>query len=106
MKNSMTRRGFIGTTGAAGAGLIFVKSESVRGTPANSAPGLGIIGCGGRGNHVGEEFVKNTDARVTALMESLRRPAGFDDGTLQQAGAGEELCRSAFGQSLQGLEEL
>ena len=69
MKSNMTRRGFIGTAGAAGAGLIFVKSESVRGTPANSAPGLGIIGCGGRGNHVGEEFVKNTDARVTALMD-------------------------------------
>jgi myo-inositol 2-dehydrogenase / D-chiro-inositol 1-dehydrogenase len=69
VKNSMTRRGFIGTAGAAGAGLVFVKSGSVRGTPANSAPGLGIIGCGGRGNHVGEEFVKNTDARVTALMD-------------------------------------
>jgi myo-inositol 2-dehydrogenase / D-chiro-inositol 1-dehydrogenase len=69
VKNSMTRRGFIGTAGAAGAGIIFVKSESVRGTPANSAPGLGIIGCGGRGNHVGQEFVKNTDARVTALMD-------------------------------------
>jgi myo-inositol 2-dehydrogenase / D-chiro-inositol 1-dehydrogenase len=69
VKNNMTRRGFIGTAGAAGAGLVFVKSESVRGTPANSAPGLGIIGCGGRGNHVGEEFVKNTDARVTALMD-------------------------------------
>jgi myo-inositol 2-dehydrogenase / D-chiro-inositol 1-dehydrogenase len=69
VKNSMTRRGFIGTAGAVSAGLIFVKSESVRGTPANSAPGLGIIGCGGRGNHVGEEFVKNTDARVTALSD-------------------------------------
>jgi len=69
VKNNMTRRGFIGTAGAAGAGLVFVRSESVRGTPANSAPGLGIIGCGGRGNHVGEEFVKNTEARVTALMD-------------------------------------
>jgi predicted dehydrogenase len=63
------RREFIKTATAAGVGLMFVRAESVRGTPANSSPGLGIIGCGGRGNYVGEEFVKHTDVRVVALMD-------------------------------------
>ena len=63
------RRDFIKTATVAGAGLMFVKAESVYGTPANSALRLGIIGCGGRGNAVGGEFVNNTDTRVTALMD-------------------------------------
>jgi predicted dehydrogenase len=68
-KDHLPRRSFLKTATAAGAGLVFVRPESVYGTPANSAPGLGIIGCGGRGNHVAEEFVKNTETRVVALMD-------------------------------------
>jgi len=66
---AVARRDFVKTATVVGAGLMFVKAESVFGTPANSAVRLGIIGCGGRGNHVGEEFVKNTETRVTALMD-------------------------------------
>lgn len=65
----LPRRRFVKTATVAGAGLVFVRAESVRGTPANSAIGLGIIGCGGRGTDVGGEFVKNTEARVTALAD-------------------------------------
>jgi predicted dehydrogenase len=53
----------------AGAGLLIVKPQVVRGTQANSAIRLGIIGCGGRGNSVGADLVRNTDTRVVALMD-------------------------------------
>ena len=78
-----SRRQFVKTSVAAGAGLLILPSSTVFGYSANSSLGLGIIGCGGRGNYDGGEFVKNTDVRVTALMdlfddrlESTR--AGFD----------------------------
>lgn len=63
------RRRFVKTATATGAGLMIVPAASVFGTPANSSLGLGIIGCGGRGNYVSSEFVNNTDVRVTALMD-------------------------------------
>ena len=63
------RREFVKMAAVAGAGLLIVKSESVRGSQANSALRLGIIGCGGRGNAVGSEFVRGTDTRVVALMD-------------------------------------
>ncbi len=65
----LARRDFVKTTAAAGAGLLIVPSAVAFGSTANSSPGLGVIGCGGRGNYDGGEFVKNTDARVTALMD-------------------------------------
>jgi len=70
---SLPRRKFVQAAGAAGAGLMFIRPELVRGTQANSSLGLGIIGCGGRGNHVGGEFVNNTETRVVALADP------FDD---------------------------
>ncbi|MDQ3688141.1 MAG: Gfo/Idh/MocA family oxidoreductase, partial [Acidobacteriota bacterium] len=66
-------RKFVQAAGVAGAGLMFMRPELVRGTQANSALGIGIIGCGGRGNHVGGEFVQNTETRVVALADP------FDD---------------------------
>lgn len=87
MKNktakNQSRRNFVKTGVAAGAGLLIVPSVTAFGSSANSSLGLGVIGCGGRGNYDGGEFVKNTDVRITALMdlfddrlESTR--AGFD----------------------------
>jgi predicted dehydrogenase len=67
--DTLSRRNFVKTAAAAGTGLMFVRAESVRGTPANSTLGLGIIGCGGRGNYVGEEFITNTETRVVALAD-------------------------------------
>jgi myo-inositol 2-dehydrogenase / D-chiro-inositol 1-dehydrogenase len=64
-----TRRDFMKTTAAAGAGLLIVPSSIAFGTSANSSPGLGIIGCGGRGNYDGGQFLKYTDVRVTALAD-------------------------------------
>ncbi len=68
-KQAPTRRDFVKTTAAAGAGLLIVPSTIAFGSTANSSPGLGIIGCGGRGNYDGGEFLQNTDVRITALMD-------------------------------------
>ncbi len=62
------RRAFLGTAAAA-AGVMFIKPELVRGTAANSAVALGVLGCGGRGTAVGTGFVENTSAVVVALAD-------------------------------------
>jgi myo-inositol 2-dehydrogenase / D-chiro-inositol 1-dehydrogenase len=64
-----SRRTFVKTGIAAGAGLLIVPPATAFGSQANSSLGLGIIGCGDRGNYDAGEFVKNTDVRVTALMD-------------------------------------
>lgn len=68
-KPDVSRRDFVKTSAAAGAGLLIVPSATAFGSVANSSLGLGIIGCGGRGNYDGGEFLNNTDVRVTALMD-------------------------------------
>ncbi len=57
-----TRRTFLET-----AGLTIVGSGLVRGTEANSAVRVGLLGCGGRGTTVADSMVKNAGARVVAL---------------------------------------
>jgi predicted dehydrogenase len=66
---SKSRRTFVKTAAATGAGLMVLPAKTVFGSTANSSLGLGIIGCGGRGNYDGGEFLNNTDVRVTALMD-------------------------------------
>ena len=66
---SVSRRKFVKTSAVAGAGLLIVPSATAFGSVANSSLGLGIIGCGGRGNYDGGEFLNNTEVRVTALMD-------------------------------------
>lgn len=63
----MGRRDFIGS--AATAGLMIIKPELLRGTAANSAIRLGLLGCGERGTHVATSFASNTSARVVALAD-------------------------------------
>ena len=82
-KQAPTRRDFVKTTAAAGAGLLIVPSAIAFGSTANSSLGLGIIGCGGRGNYDGGEFLNNTDVRITALADMfedrvLSTRASFD----------------------------
>lgn len=71
------RRDFIKTTGMAAAGLMFVKPGSVYGTPANDAMAVGIIGCGGRGNYIGRELLRQPGVRIVALHDL------FDDRLAQ-----------------------
>jgi myo-inositol 2-dehydrogenase/D-chiro-inositol 1-dehydrogenase len=63
--NGVSRRQFLGA--AAGAGLMIIKPQLVRGTAANSAIRVGLLGCGRRGTGVATSFAANTNARVTAL---------------------------------------
>ncbi len=82
-KKAPTRRDFVKTTAAAGAGLLIVPSAVAFGSAANSSLGLGVIGCGGRGNYDGGEFLNNTDVRITALADMfedrvLSTRANFD----------------------------
>ena len=67
--SKMGRRKFLGTTGTAAIGWTILKPSQIRGTAANSAVRLGILGCGGRGTTVGTGFVENTNTRVVALAD-------------------------------------
>lgn len=63
----LNRRGFLGL--AAGASAMLVKPDLVRGTAANSALRLGLIGCGNRGRAVAGSMVTYNEARVVALAD-------------------------------------
>jgi myo-inositol 2-dehydrogenase / D-chiro-inositol 1-dehydrogenase len=67
--NAKARRSFLKMSSTAGVGLLIVPAATAFGSVANSSLGLGIIGCGGRGNYDGGEFLNNTEVRVTALMD-------------------------------------
>jgi predicted dehydrogenase len=80
------RRSFIGAA-AATTGLLFIKPELVRGTAANSAVRVGLLGCGGRGTEDATNLV-DAGARVVALADMFQDQldagrANFDK--LQQA---------------------
>jgi myo-inositol 2-dehydrogenase / D-chiro-inositol 1-dehydrogenase len=61
------RREFIGA--AAAAGFMIVKPGMVRGTAANSAVRVGLLGCGGRGTADASDLVETGGARVVALAD-------------------------------------
>src|SRR5215472_11625751 len=66
-KEKLDRRSFIGAA-AATTGLMFIKPELVRGTAANSAVRVGLLGCGGRGTEDATNLV-DAGARVVALAD-------------------------------------
>jgi len=67
-EHKVNRREFIGAAAAA-TGFMIIKPQLVRGSSANSAIRLGLLGCGGRGKGVATSFATNTTARVTALAD-------------------------------------
>src|SRR5690349_2755672 len=72
MDDKNSRRDFVrvsGTAAAAGAGLLILKPETVRGSQANSALTVGLIGAGRRGTYVSGIFAKNEFARMAALCD-------------------------------------
>jgi predicted dehydrogenase len=69
LTEKISRRRFLGAAAATAAGVMIVKPGAVRGSAANSAVRMGILGCGGRGTGVGTEFVDNTNTRVVALAD-------------------------------------
>ena len=62
------RRKFLGTAATA-AGILLLKPELVRGTPANSAVRVGLLGCGGRGTEDANNLIDTGGARVVALAD-------------------------------------
>src|SRR5438132_3848225 len=64
--DKVDRRKFIGAA-ATTAGMMFLKPELVRGTAANSAVRVGLLGCGGRGTEDATNLVDTGGARVVAL---------------------------------------
>src|SRR3977135_1884826 len=64
----LDRRKFLGAA-AATAGILFVKPGLVRGTAANSAIRVGLLGCGGRGTEDASNLVDTGGARVVALAD-------------------------------------
>jgi myo-inositol 2-dehydrogenase / D-chiro-inositol 1-dehydrogenase len=68
LTEKISRRKFLGAAATA-TGAMIVKPGAVRGSAANSALRLGILGVGGRGTAVGTGFIDNTDTRVVALAD-------------------------------------
>ena len=84
--DKLNRRTFIGS--AAATGLLFIKPGLIRGTDANSAVRVGLLGCGGRGTEDASNLVDTGGARVVALADMFQDQldtarANFDK--LQQA---------------------
>ena len=66
-KVKIGRREFMTSAGA--AGLMIMNSRLVRGTDANSAVRVGLLGCGGRGTEDATNLVDTGGARVVALAD-------------------------------------
>jgi myo-inositol 2-dehydrogenase / D-chiro-inositol 1-dehydrogenase len=66
--NRVDRRKFLGSA-AATAGILLLRPELVRGTAANSAVRVGLLGCGGRGTEDATNLVDTGGTRVVALAD-------------------------------------
>jgi myo-inositol 2-dehydrogenase/D-chiro-inositol 1-dehydrogenase len=85
--DKLDRRKFIGAAAAA-TSFMFIPPALVRGTAANSALRVGLLGCGGRGTEDATNLVDTGGARVVALADMFQDQldaarANFDK--LQQA---------------------
>src|SRR5215469_13245720 len=66
LSKEVTRRKFIAVAAGTGAAML-MKPGMVRGTAANSAVRVGLLGCGGRGTEDATNLVDTGGARVVAL---------------------------------------
>src|SRR5260370_41559672 len=71
LSNEVTRRKFIGVA-AGTAGAMLINPSLVRGTAANSAVRVGLLGCGGRGTEDATNLVDTGGARVVALGDMFQ----------------------------------
>lgn len=65
----IARREFLAGAAATAAAFTILKPSVVRGTMANSAVELGVIGCGGRGNWITGFFQKHGGYKVVAASD-------------------------------------
>src|SRR5262244_2334603 len=88
-ERKVDRRAFIGGV-AATAGLMFIRPELVRGTAANSAVRVALLGCGGRGSADATHLVETGGARIVALadlfQDQLDKARAHFDKLQQQKG--------------------
>src|SRR2546427_8302048 len=73
--NEVDRRKFISVV-AVTAGAMLIKPSLVRGTAANSAVRVGLLGCGGRGTEGASNMVGNGGARACVVGEMLPNQMG------------------------------
>ncbi|MBL8177606.1 MAG: Gfo/Idh/MocA family oxidoreductase, partial [Bryobacterales bacterium] len=66
--STSSRRAF-SSTAAASASFLIVQPQQVRGSQANSALTIGLIGCGGRGLHDSGIAAKHEFARISAICD-------------------------------------
>src|SRR5213595_1745118 len=71
LSNEVDRRKFI-EVAAVTAGAMLIKPSLVRGTAANSAVRVGLLGCGGRGTEDASNMVDTGGARVVALADMFQ----------------------------------
>lgn len=67
----LDRRKFIGAA-AATAGVMFISPSLARGTAANSAIRVGLLGCGGRGTADASSLIETGGARIVALGDMFQ----------------------------------
>lgn len=84
MNSDSNRRGFVTSTATA-ASFLIVSPGSVRGSQANSAVTLGLIGCGNRGTYVTGLFLKNDNVKVTQYADIYQEK--LDAAAQRYAGA-------------------
>src|SRR2546428_14181915 len=83
MDRKTSRRQFLGA--AATASVMIIKPELERGTTANSAVRLGLLGCGGPGKNVASSFLQHTDAVATAIGDMFADQLEKGRSNLHQA---------------------
>ncbi|WP_165226986.1 Gfo/Idh/MocA family protein [Aquisphaera insulae] len=66
---SPSRRSFLGGAAASAAAFTTMRPGLVRGTEANSAVEIGLIGCGGRGSWIADLFRKSGKYRIVAAAD-------------------------------------
>ena len=65
----MTEEGSASRRTVLQAAALALPLAAVRGTAANSAPAVGLIGCGGRGGSLAAALLEATDARLVAMCD-------------------------------------
>ena len=70
-QHKVKRRDFL-KAAATTASLAVMPAKTARGAEANSTLRVGLIGCGGRGNWIGNLFQENANAKVVAVHDYFR----------------------------------